>query len=212
MNRMYFPMRIALFLMVWVSVLELNADTVTFDHNVPTWATMGVQDDANLSETAVIEVATDLFINLTITLNSQNVGVDNQGELNVDARNTWRNSDDSFKFTLSITDNSISQNITAISLNTIVIGSLNVAGDQVTVSEDGSANAEDLDNSYNAGISEADLYTTGSLTEQLSLATISTWDIIINNTGSNDLGGIASLSFDYTLANATPTGAIVIID
>jgi sialate O-acetylesterase len=172
--------------------VSAQAETVTF--GAGNWAAQGVNDNVSKTETATVTQAGVTF-ELTISLPSDKVGVDTQGELNVDDRNTWRDSDDAFTFSIAVTSGTVE----TLNFNTILVGGLNQPGEQVTITESATANSRNFNDSYQSGITADDLYTGADALTALTESNTDTWNLTVDNTGDNSLTGIVSLSFDFTL-------------
>jgi len=175
-----------------------TAETIVFGKNGTGWATQGVADDQNKNETATI-VADGFTFNLGINFSSDNVGITPDGDLTEGGRSTWRNNGSKFTFTLSVVDNNATQDLASLSVNSFLTNGMNQNGEQITVSESASSNTAVIGPSGNPQtITASQLYTTNSLTP-LTLANVGTWNMIMENTGNNQITGIHSFLIDYTL-------------
>jgi hypothetical protein len=187
-----------------------SASTIVFGMNGTGWATQGVGDNQSRNETATI-VADGFTFELGINFSSANVGIATSGELSEGSRSTWRNNGSQFTFTLNVVDNNATQDLASLSVNSFLTNGMNRNGEQITVSESASANTAVIGHSGNPQtITASQLYTTNSLSP-LTLANVGTWDMIMENTGDNQITGIHSFLIDYALTPIPEPGTYALL-
>ncbi|MGB0370942.1 MAG: alpha/beta hydrolase fold domain-containing protein [Opitutales bacterium] len=157
------------------------------------WEAQGVVHRESSTQTAVV-VQDGLTFTLTITLPSSKIGVDDDGELNVNGRQIWGSADDPFTFSIDVAGTGLE----ALSFSALTISRLDLSDAEVSVSESVSANTRMLSGATT--VVASDLYEGLDSLTPLNETNTSSWDITVSNTGTRSLGGIVSLAFDYTLS------------
>ena len=188
-----------------------SAATIVFGKNgLTNWADQGVSDNVNSNEIATI-IDNGFTFNLSINFSNNDVGLGNDGELTEDSRNTWRNNGSKFTFTIAVVDNSAGFDLDSLSVASIGFLGLNRSGEAVTITETASANSAVMPIAANPNIvGSTVLYTTNSLT-QMDSDDLSAWDMILENTGDNDINGIHSLTLDYTTTAVPEPGTYALL-
>jgi hypothetical protein len=190
-----------------LSASAASAETIVFG-GANSWSTQGVSDNANSNEIATI-TDNGFTFNLGINFSNGNVGLGNTGELTEDGRTTWRNNGSEFTFTIAVVDNNAGFDLDSLSVASIGFLGLNKSGEAVTITETASVNSAVMPTASNPNIVDSTfLYTTNSLT-QMNIADLGAWDMILENTGNNQINGIHSLTLDYTVVPEPGTYALL---
>jgi hypothetical protein len=192
-----------------LSASAASAATIVFG-GANSWSTQGVSDNANSNEIATI-TDNGFTFNLGINFSNGNVGLGNTGELTEEGRTTWRNNGSEFTFTIAVVDNNAGFDLDSLSVASIGFLGLNKSGEAVTITETASANSAVMPIAGNPNIVDSTfLYTTNSLT-QMNIADLGAWDMILENTGDNQINGIHSLTLDYTTSAVPEPGTYALL-
>ena len=192
-----------------LSASAASAETIVFG-GANSWSTQGVSDNANSNEIATI-TDNGFTFNLGINFSNGNVGLGNTGELTEDGRTTWRNNGSEFTFTIAVVDNNAGFDLDSLSVASIGFLGLNKSGEAVTITETASVNSAVMPTASNPNIVDSTfLYTTNSLT-QMNIADLGAWDMILENTGDNQINGIHSLTLDYTTSAVPEPGTYALL-